>query len=372
MTEIELKSFGAVIQRLINGESLSKQETYDSFAMILKNQQPELQQGAFLAALAAKGETAEEIAGVWQAVMEFDTVVADIDVAAPLIENSGTGMDSLKTFNVSSAAGIVASACGAKLARHGARALTSKRGAIDILESVGVDVDCDVATVAKSIEEVGIGVFNGMSPEVHPNGLGRILSQIRFGSTLNIAASLANPARPTVALRGLHNERMLDLVADVMKEIGYTRAIVVHGKDDKYDGGMDEISITGKTMMRTFGMDDADIKDFRPEDVGLKTASYEDVAALDDDETATNRFIRVLAGAEHEACVDFTCLNSAGIMLAAGMVESMTDGVKRSRESIENGAAINKLQNWVSIQSRDKQSALDRFQNCIDNAGIKL
>jgi anthranilate phosphoribosyltransferase len=371
VTENELKSFGAVIQRLINGKSISKQEAHDSFALILQNKQPEIQQGAFLAALAAKGETAEEIAGVWSAVMEFDTITAKIDATTPLIENSGTGMDSLKTFNVSSAAGIVASACGARLARHGARAITSKRGSIDILEKVGVDVECDVAIVAKSIDKVGIGIFNGMSPKVHPNGLGRILSQIRFGSTLNIAASLANPARPTMALRGLYSESMLDLVADVMKKIGYTRIMIVHGKDDKYDGGMDEISITGRTMMRTFGID-ATPKEFRPEDVGLKTALYEDVAALDDDAASTNRFIRVLAGVDHKECVDFTCLNSAGILLAGGLVDSMSDGIERSRKSIENGSAITKLKNWVSIQSSNKQSALDRFQHCIDDAGIKF
>ena len=114
------------------------------------------------------------------------------------------------------------------------------------------------------------------------------------------------------------------------------------------------------------------MKVFRPEDVGLKTASYEDVAALDDDAASTNRFIRVLAGADHKECGDFTCLNSAGILLAGGLVDSMSDGVERSRESIENGSAINKLQKWVSIQSRDEQSALDRFQRCIDDAGIKL
>lgn len=372
MQEKDLKRFGAVIQQLINGNDISREQAYDSFSMILQNQQPDLHQGAFLAALSAKGETASEIAGVWESIVKFDTVKVTINTNSPLVENSGTGMDSLKTFNVSSAAGIVATACGATLARHGARALTSKRGTVDILESVGVDVECDADTVTRSIESIGIGIFNGMSPEVHPNGLGRILSQIRFGSTLNIAASLANPASPTIGLRGLHSEHMLNLVADVMQEIGYSRAILVHGKDDKHDGGMDEISITGKTIIKTFGMGNCSITDLRPEDVGMQTASYENIAALDNSDDATNQFISVLAGSGHKACVDFTCLNSAGILLASGITESLEAGITLSYEAVNNGTALQKLHDWVSVQSRDKQLGLDCFQQCLDNAGIIL
>lgn len=149
MNPDEIKKFGAVIQRLIDGESLSRDETYSMFRQVLLNQQPELQQGAFLAALVSKGETAQEIAGAWQAIDELDTVHVRDDLPSVLVENSGTGMDSLKTFNVSTAAAIVASACGVTMARHGARALTSFCGTVDILESLGIDVECDVATVER-------------------------------------------------------------------------------------------------------------------------------------------------------------------------------------------------------------------------------
>ena len=188
--EQALKVFGANIQRLINKEDLSREEIYTMFCQVLGNEQPDLHQGAFLSALVSKGETVEEIAGAWQAIVEKDTVAVSLDSAEPIIENSGTGMDSLKTFNVSSAAAIVASACGAKIARHGARALTSFCGTVDILEAVGLDVECDVQTVERSIQEQGIGLFNGMSAKIHPFGLGRILSQIRFGTTLNILSMI--------------------------------------------------------------------------------------------------------------------------------------------------------------------------------------
>lgn len=204
MNQDFFKEFGAKIDRLIQHKHLSEPESYEMFRALMLNEQPDLQQGAFLAALTAKGETVEELAGAWRAIYEFDTVHASGEWPNPLFENSGTGMDGLKTFNVSSAAAIVAAASGITIARHGARAITSICGAVDIMEAVGINVDCDVATVEQSLRKTGIGLFNGMSPKVHPGGLGRLLSQIRFGSTLNIAASLAHPCSAR-SLRRIHH-----------------------------------------------------------------------------------------------------------------------------------------------------------------------
>ena len=159
-----IQTFGWQIQKLINGQDLTRAESYAMFRQVLDDAQPDLQQGAFLAALAAKGETPEEIAGAWQAIFELDTVRVPDNLGAPLVENSGTGMDSLKTFNISSAAAVVAAAGGVRMARHGARALTSTCGTVDLLEAVGVDVECDVPAVARSIRRAGIGLFNGASP----------------------------------------------------------------------------------------------------------------------------------------------------------------------------------------------------------------
>ena len=124
--EEKMKRFGAAIQRLLNREDLTRQESGDVFRQLMRNEQPDLQQGALLAALKAKGETAGEIAGAWQAIDGEDTVHADLPPGLEVLENSGTGMDRLKTFNVSSAAGIVAAACGVVIGRHGARAITSR------------------------------------------------------------------------------------------------------------------------------------------------------------------------------------------------------------------------------------------------------
>ncbi|HCY85137.1 MAG TPA: anthranilate phosphoribosyltransferase, partial [Desulfobacteraceae bacterium] len=239
------KAFGAVITRLINKKNLSRQEAYDAFTTVLGNATTDLQQGAFLSALTAKGETAEEVAGAWEAIYELDTTKVNLDLA--VAENSGTGMDTFKTFNISTAAAIVAAAGEVPMARHGARAITSVCGTVDMAEALGVDVECPADIVARSIETSGLGLFNGMSPMIHPNALGRILSQIFFGSTLNIAASLANPALPAIGVRGVYSREMILPVAQVMKEIGYHSAIVLHGAVGDSGLGMDEASVCGTT-----------------------------------------------------------------------------------------------------------------------------
>ncbi|NLE23708.1 MAG: anthranilate phosphoribosyltransferase [Actinobacteria bacterium] len=352
-----LRAFGADVQRLIDGKDLTRERTYELFREVLLGEQPDLQQGALLAALVAKGETPEEIAGAWQAIVEFDTVpaaVASVGAAGPLVENSGTGMDALKTFNVSSAAAVIAAARGARVARHGARALTSTCGAVDILEAVGVDVDCDAATVGRSIAAAGIGIFNGMSPAVHPGGLGRILSQIRFGSTLNIAASLANPARPTHGVRGVYADGLLGPVGDVMLEIGYEHAVVVHGYDDRREAGMDELSVLGPSVVSERRADGrCDVYTLEPEDMGLRRAALEEIAPLGDLRSEAVRFVQVLGGRGHAACCDAACLNAAAVLYVAGQAADLGDGLAQAREAVASGAALAKLEEWVATQAGD-------------------
>ncbi|MHC4872237.1 MAG: anthranilate phosphoribosyltransferase [Planctomycetota bacterium] len=371
MTEDNLKQFGTNIQRLINKENLSREETYQMFCEVLEGTQPDLQQGAFLSALVSKGETIDEIAGAWQAICEKDTVKAEITYDRPVIENSGTGMDSLKTFNVSSAAAVTAAACGAKVVRHGARALTSFCGTVDILESVGLDVECDVSVVEKSIEKEGIGLFNGMSPKVHPGGLGRILSQIRFGTTLNIAASLASPVKPTHGLRGVYVEELLDPVSQVMSSIGYQKGMVVHGKADGKEGGIDELSVSGESVIKEFAGDSVKSWKLRPEDAGLKTIPFSEIATTGDLQKESDRFLKTIAGKDHEGCIDFTCLNAGAALYVSGQAETIIDGVKMSRHAIESGEAMRKLQNWVGVQNTDPQAA-DKFDAKLSGLGVQF
>lgn len=371
-TEESLRHFGANIQRLLRGEDLDREECCGMFRQVLSNRQPDLQQGAFLAALASKGETALEIAGAWQAIVELDTSPVPDALDRPLVENSGTGMDRLKTFNVSTAAAVVAAAGGVRLARHGSRALTSSCGTVDLAEMLGIDVECEVSTVVASIRAEGIGLFNGMSPRVHPHSLGRILSQIRFGSTLNIAASLASPCRPTHALRGVYSRELIPRVSDVMREIGYERAMIVHGFDAANEKGMDEISNLGETVIQEF-FPDGRKETYRlaPEDVGLGRADYSSIAASGDVRREVVRFLKVISGTGHPECVDMVCLNAGAIFYLVGRARDIRAGVEMSRDIIESGKALEKLCRWVAVQADAAGRGVRRFLDAAAGAGIR-
>jgi anthranilate phosphoribosyltransferase len=362
-----LKDFGAGVAMLISKGNLTRQETKEMFDQLMANTQPDLQQGAFLAALTAKGETAEEIAGAWQSIYEGDTVRVSLKTPRPIIDNSGTGMDSLKTFNVSTAAAVIAAAGGNYMARHGARALTSTCGTIDICEALGVDVECDIDVVKQSIEATGIGVFNGMSAKVHPQALFRILSQIRFGTTLNISASLSNPALPRHGVRGVYTRSLVEPVARVMREIGYKRALVFHGSNG-CGRGMDEVSIFGETYVAEL-LDTSEIVTYTitPEVFGVDSAPESDVYPLQDRQAEARRLVEILAGIRTTSDYQMVCANAAPIFCVGGQVNDIAQGYRLAQDIVLSGKAIKKLRDWVASQNTEPESGLGRLDEIISS-----
>ncbi len=364
-----LKTFGSRIAALIEGKDLSREEAKDMFRQVLLDEQPDLQQGAFLAALTAKGETTEEIVAAWEAIYELDTIKVTPAVSQPLVENCGTGMDAFKTFNISTVAAIVAAAGGVRMAKHGARALTSTCGAVDILESVGVDVECDVDLVKRSIERAGIGIFNGMSDKVHPQALFRILSQIRFGTTLNIAGSLANPTLPRYGVRGVYSPKLVKPVAQVMREIGYKRALVFHGFTDN-GLGMDEISTIGETVIAELDSEGG-IKTYSisPEDLGVERGYEQDIRPSPDRRQEALNFLRILTGGDHGSKRDIVCINAAPIFYTAGEVTNLRDGFILAEDMIDSGQAIMRLKEWVKTQNLDPEGGLSKLECLLEEGG---
>lgn len=363
------KEFGSVISTLIQSKNISRNESKAMFFQILRNEQSDMNQGAFLAALAAKGETAEEIAGSWEAIYELDTVKVNPETELPLVDNSGTGMDSLKTFNISTAASIIAAANGITMAKHGSRAITSYCGTIDILEELGVDVECNIEVVKNSIEKAGIGIFNGMSPKVHPQALGRILSNISFGTVLNIAASLANPALPKYGVRGVYSKEMLEPVAKVMKEVGYQKAIVVHGVTEDGTLGMDEASILGETFIAELKEDGTIVKySFSPEDLEIKRGTREEIASLNNLEKEAIRMIAVLNGKDLGSRSDIVCLNTALIFYLMNQCGTIREGFDKAKDIIASGKAIRKLRDWVEEQNDNPQKGLSKLEKLTQKA----
>lgn len=357
MASPNFTDFGKLIIRLINKENLLRDEVFNAFCTILRNQVPEMLQGAFLAALAAKGETKDEIAGCWEAIYTEDTVKVYPQVNGVIVENSGTGMDTFKTFNISTAASVIAAAHGGiYMARHGARAITSKCGTVDIAEALGIDVECDISVVSQSLQKCGIALFNGMSSKVHPGALGRILSQISFGSILNTAASLASPVRADIGIRGVYSKSMVLPVLEVMKEIGYKRAIVVHGSIDYSEKGMDEASVCGETLYAQLHGDGSITEGaFRPEHVGLTTHVPKYLTPADNLQDEVKNFRDLLKNSGSPVRTDAAILNAALILYAAETVHTVTDGVLLAKTLLSSGKADKKLTEWIQTQNSKQE-----------------
>ena len=367
--EENLRYFGSRVDALIKGSNLTREDASFLFKQILNNEQPDLQQGAFLAAITAKGATAAEIAGIWEAIYEIDTVKVHPEVSGPLVENCGTGMDAVKTFNISTAASLVAAAKGITMAKHGARAITSKCGAVDILETLGVDVECDVDLVKRSIERAGIGIFNGMSAKVHPSALYRILSQIRFGTILNVAGSLANPAQPAYAVRGVYSEKMVLPIAKAMKEIGYKRAFVVHGKSQDEVRGMDELSTLGRSIVAEL-TEDGTIQEYaiKPQDLGIKGADEPSLLHQSDKEAEAIKLLRVLSGEDRGCRRDIVCLNASPLLCITDRARDLREGMDKAADIIDSGKPIKKLKAWVAEQNSDAGMRLEKLEEMLGQA----
>ncbi|UEC43469.1 MAG: Anthranilate phosphoribosyltransferase [Methanothrix sp.] len=361
--------FGSRMNRLIAGESLSREEAREMFSQVISDEQPDVHQGAFLAAITAKGPTSDEIAGGWDAIYALDTFKAYPRVCGELFENCGTGMDGIETFNISTAASMVAAAAGVPMAKHGSRAITSRCGTVDILEVLGVEVEADPEVVVRSIERAGIGIFNGMSPKVHPEGLGRILAKIRFGTVLNIAGSLANPAMPRQGLRGVYSKDLVVPVAEAMKKIGYSRAMVVHGLSADGIRGMDEVSPSGETIVAEL-RDDGRIATFRvsPRDFGAEPVDERHLLPREDRVEEAVELLRVLSGMERGPRETAVCINAAPILLLAGKAGCLQDGFLASKDLIRSGAALDKLGEWVVSQNSDPIGGAERLDLLIDMA----
>jgi anthranilate phosphoribosyltransferase len=333
-----MEQFATAITKLINKQNLTYEEMSYYFRKLMNNEETEMQQGAFLSALAAKGESPRKSSrlAVYHGSGHRNCGPRS---SRRRFGKQRKGMDRLKTFNISSLAALIAAADGVAIARHGARAITSKCGAIDVLEAVGIAVDADAQTVKQSVETAGIGIFNGMSPNIHPFALGRILSQISFGTVLNVAASLANPAKPTLAVRGVYEKGMCLPVAQIMKEIGYRRAFVVCGLDADGVSMIDEASTLGETAY-AYLRENGSIEEgtFAPKKWGLTARSPGTLPQWRRwRKNAACFSARADEQSKMRAQTDIVCLNAGLILLVTGHAETIAEGCTLAKEILASG-----------------------------------
>jgi len=356
--EERLRQFGAIVERLIHKQDISRAEAKECWCQICMEEQPDLQQGAFIAALNAKPETLEEVAGTFDALFEYDTVKLAIDTPEPFIDNAGTGGDTLKTFNISTAAAIVGAACGLYVVRHCGRAATSNCGAVDVAEALGVGVECPPAVAKASVEQAGICVLPP-TPALHPKTLWRLASQIRFRSTINLVAPLFSPVQPSYKVMGVNSVDAVDLEARLLRELGFKRGFVVHGLDAAGERGMDELSTLGPSHIAELHPDGNIVRSVvTPEEIGLPRAQYEDVASSRDVHQEALKLLRVIANADHGPRQDIVCLNAAPLLYVMDRAADLRDGVAMAHAAIEDGRALAKLREWVTWQNATPETGL--------------
>lgn len=360
------RKFGAIVVRLTHGENITKEEARECWRQICEEEQSDLQQGAFIGALKAKPETPEEVAGTFEALYEHDTLKVEVTTPEPLIDNCGTGADTLKTLNISTGAAIISSSLGLYVVRHAARAISSNCGAIDVVEALGVNVESAPEVPKKSIENAGICAWNAFLPTVHPKTLARVLSQIRFGSAINLVGPLLNPTMPSYKVMGVPNQEMIDIEVKTLRELGFKRAFLMHGLDDASDNGMDEISTLGITHAAEL-KEDGSIQTLtlKPEDFGIKKAKFEDVASSRDVQRDALALLRVLAGKDKGARRDIVCLNAAPLLYVMGKAKDLKEGFKMACKAIDDGLVLNKLRDWVTWQNEKPEDGLPTLDKMI-------
>jgi len=320
-----------MIQQLQAGQSISREQTHKVFSLIMQGEVTPAQIGALLMGLTIHGETAEIVAGAAQAMRAAATHVHPNSTG--LLDTCGTGGDGASTFNISTAVSIVVASCGQPVAKHGNRAMSSKSGAADVLEALGVKLELTPEQVANCVDEVGIGFL--FAPSLHPamRHAGPIRRELGIRTLFNILGPLTNPANAEYQLLGVYAEDRLELVADALKKLGIKRALVVHGRD-----GLDEITTTGITDAFLVE-EDCDIEPFEidPSAFGMPFATAK--ALKGGDASYNAEIIKHIFAGQAGAARDIILLNAGAALWVAQHVNSIGDGITMAAEAIDSGKA---------------------------------
>ena len=326
--------FGPILRRVVEGAVLTPAEADAAFAAIVDGSVSPGRLAAFLVALRMRGETAGEIAAFARAMRS--RAVAVPTRRRSLLDTCGTGGDGAGTFNVSTVAALVAAGAGASVAKHGNRSVSGRCGSADLLEGLGVRADVDAETAGRTLDETGFGFL--YAPRLHPsmNHAAAVRRDLGFRTVFNLLGPLANPAGAAFQLLGVYDPRWVVPVAEVLAELGSSRALVVHGD------GLDEIALHAET--RAAEVRDGRVRTMvlRPEDAGLPRAP---LAAILGGERSGHvaRALGVLRG-EPGPHRDMTLLNAGAALWVVGAADDLAAGARLAARAVDGGAALGVLE----------------------------
>jgi anthranilate phosphoribosyltransferase len=330
----------SAIAELMDGRDLTQEGARDVMRSIMDGEATPGQIGAFLVALRIKGETADEIAGCAEAMREHVLIVRP--ARTDLVDTAGTGGDGARTFNISTAAALVAAAAGAGVAKHGNRAVSSSSGSADVLEALGFNLELPPETIARSIDELGFGFL--FAPTHHPamRHAAPVRRELATRTVFNVLGPLTNPAGARAQVVGVYAPELVPTIADVLARLGAERAFVVHGA-----AGVDELSPAGPNLVCEVADGGVRRREIDPLDLGIDRCAPEELGGGDPADNAET-IRRIFSGAEGGKR-DAVLLNAAGAIAAGGLARDLGEGVGLAREAIDSGAAGERLEALIAF-----------------------
>ena len=336
-----------VISKLVEGGDLSEKEVTAVFDLMMEGELPESQMAAFLTALRMKGETVSEITGVAKALLDkAEKIDCDRETAVDLC---GTGGDGSGTFNISTTAAFIVSGAGVTVAKHGNRSVSSPVGSADVLEALGVKIGIPPSLAQKCLSEAGIAFL--FAPVYHPamRNVAKCRKELGIRTVFNLIGPVVNPAGVRNQVMGVYSPQLLVPVAEVLKNLGSQKVMVVHG-----EGCVDEITVTGDTKVAELRDGEVAEYDLHPEDFGVKTRSREELMGGARAAENAEITLSVLRGGERGAKTDASLLNAMAAIYVSGKAGSLAEALVMAKDSLSSGAAHRKLEMLVEITNRNQ------------------
>jgi anthranilate phosphoribosyltransferase len=331
------------LQKAAAGETLGADEAERALDEIMEGTVSPAVTAALLTSLRVRGESVEEIVGFARAMRRF---AAKVEAPEDVVDTCGTGGDAKGTINISTAAAFVARGAGVVIAKHGNRAATSRAGSADVLEALGAEIGLGPDEVGRCIKEVGIGFMFARTHHPAMRFVAPVRAELPFRTIFNLLGPLTNPAGARRQLVGVFDGSYVRLVAKALRELGAEKALVVHGRD-----GLDEITVTGPTLVAEVSNDTVTEYELSPERFGLPRSASDSL--LGGDAYLNARILKnVLSGEDQGAVRDVVLLNAGAAIYVSGLAPAIEEGVRLAEESIANAAAGEALEDFVRATRR--------------------
>jgi anthranilate phosphoribosyltransferase len=333
--------FKALIAKVATGAHLTREEAASAFDRMMSGEATPSQMGGLLMALRVRGETVDEITG---AVTTMRAKMLGVKAPADAVDVVGTGGDASGSYNISTCAAFVVAGAGTTVAKHGNRALSSKSGAADVLQALGVNIELNASQVGACIREAGIGFM--FAPAHHPamKNVGPTRVELGTRTIFNLLGPLSNPASVKRQMIGTFSRQWVEPMAQVLKNLGSESIWVVHGSD-----GLDEITTSGPTSVAELKNGEIRTFEIAPEDAGLKRAKPEDLRGGDAEHNA-KALLDVLKG-KPGPFRDVAILNAAAALVVAGKAKDLKDGAELAAKSIDSGEAEGRLDRLIAVSN---------------------